>query len=131
MNQFSGSWKIVHPEKQSGGPRGDSTVHAFRDDVQAVVESKANGNGPKRNANQRVIDMLRNGDMIVVDLYGKEEDGTYVGDNLATAIRCFTHTGMVVDGAIRDLEGIRRSGCRCTYAALIPTPIAKQHADRA
>jgi 4-hydroxy-4-methyl-2-oxoglutarate aldolase len=43
---------------------------------------------------------------VVVDLFGKLEGGTFRGDNLATAIFAATGNGMVVDGGIRDLEGI-------------------------
>ncbi|MBI3664609.1 MAG: hypothetical protein HY236_00015 [Acidobacteria bacterium] len=60
--------------------------------------------GPSQN--QRVIDLLEPGDVVVVDLFGKMENGTFVGDNLATAIYVATGTGMVIDGSVRDLEGI-------------------------
>ena len=46
----------------------------------------------------------------MVDLFGKVENGTFVGDNLATAIYTYTGTGMVIDGAIRDREGIQPMG---------------------
>ncbi len=51
--------------------------------------------------------MLQPGDVLVVDLFGKKEDGTIVGDNLFYYIMKATKGGgLVVDGAIRDLEGI-------------------------
>ena len=78
----------------------------FRPDVGDVSEANAHAKGLGQNANQRVIDTLQPGDVLVVDLFGKIEDGTIVGDNLATAIYAATRTGLVVDGAIRDLEGI-------------------------
>ena len=46
--------------------------------------------------------------MPVVDVFGKGEKGTYVGDNLATQIFAKTGTGIVVDGNIIDIEGYRR-----------------------
>jgi len=69
-NQFSDHWRIVHPEKHLIGSAVTAQFMPLRDDVQQTAEAKANGNGPKRNANQRVIDSLQNGDTIVVDLYG-------------------------------------------------------------
>jgi 4-hydroxy-4-methyl-2-oxoglutarate aldolase len=123
LNQFSGNWKILHPEKKLIGRAVTAQFMPFRADVQAVVESKANGTGPQRNANQRVIDSLGEGDTIVVDLYGKQEGGTYVGDNLATAINIFTHTGMVVDGAVRDLDSILPMGMPVYIRGAHPTPI--------
>jgi 4-hydroxy-4-methyl-2-oxoglutarate aldolase len=122
-NQFEGHWQILHPEKHLIGRAVTAQFMPFREDVQSVAEAKANGNGPKRNANQRVIDSLQNGDTIVVDLYGKEEGGTYVGDNLATAIEIFTHNGFVVDGAIRDLDSIFAKGMPVYIRGSHPTPI--------
>ena len=53
-----------------------------------------------------MIDALQPGDVLVVDLFGKIEGGTFAGDNLATAIHAATGQGFVIDGAIRDLDGI-------------------------
>ena len=51
--------------------------------------------------------MLQPGDVLVVDLYGKKEGGTIVGDNLFYYIMRATKSGgLVVDGSMRDLEGI-------------------------
>jgi 4-hydroxy-4-methyl-2-oxoglutarate aldolase len=122
-NQFEGHWQILHPEKHLVGRAVTAQFMPFREDVNTVAEEKANGSGPKRNANQRVIDSLQNGDTIVVDLYGKEEGGTYVGDNLATAIQTFTKNGFVVDGAIRDLDSIFSKGMPVYIRSAHPTPI--------
>ena len=122
-NQFSGNWKILHPEKKLIGRALTAQFMPFREDLQSVVEAKANGSGTKRNANQRVIDSLIGGDVVVVDLYGKQDGGTYIGDNLATAIDTFTHTGIVVDGAIRDLDSIFTMGMPVYIRGAHPTPI--------
>jgi 4-hydroxy-4-methyl-2-oxoglutarate aldolase len=122
-NQWAGHWYIAHPEKHLVGRAVTVQFMPLREDVQEVAEAKANGNGPKRHANQRVIDTLQNGDTIVVDLYGKEEGGTYVGDNLATAINTFTHTGMVIDGAVRDLDSIFQMDMPIYIRGSHPTPI--------
>ena len=42
----------------------------------------------------------------MADLFGQVEESTFVGDNLAFYIKKTTGTGMVINGAIRDLEGI-------------------------
>ena len=79
-----------------------------------------------RNNNQRVIDSLQPGDVLVVDLFGKIEDGTFVGDNLATAIYAATKGGgLVVDGAVRDLEGIYPIDMAVYVRGVHPTPIAQ------
>lgn len=123
-NQFAGNWRILHREKHLVGRAVTAQFMPLREDIQSAAEAKANGNGPRRNANQRVIDSLQNGDTIVVDLYGKQEGGTYVGDNLATAIDTFTHTGMVIDGAVRDLDSIVSIGMPVYVRGAHPTPIA-------
>jgi regulator of RNase E activity RraA len=53
-----------------------------------------------------VIDTLEEGDVLVVDLFGKVEDGTFIGDNLGTTIHARAKTGLIVDGGIRDLERV-------------------------
>jgi regulator of RNase E activity RraA len=52
--------------------------------------------------------VLVEGDVLVVDLFGKIEFGTMVGDGLATTIAMHTGPGggLVVDGAVRDADGI-------------------------
>src|SRR5262249_52182524 len=75
------------------------------------------------NPNQQVIDLLETGDVVVVDLFGKRAGGTFVGDILATAIYAATQTGMVVDGAVRDLEGISRIDMGGYVRGVHPTPI--------
>jgi regulator of RNase E activity RraA len=78
-----------------------------RPDLDSVAEAKAKARGINRLNNQAVIDMLQPGDVIVVDMFGKKEQGTLVGDNLFYYImRATKGAGMVVDGAVRDLEGI-------------------------
>jgi 4-hydroxy-4-methyl-2-oxoglutarate aldolase len=58
------------------------------------------------------------------DLFGKIENGTFVGDNLATAIYAATKTGgMVIDGGIRDLEGIHPIDMAAYFRGVHPTPI--------
>jgi len=44
----------------------------------------------------------------VVDMYGKIKRGTFVGDNLSTALQRRTKAGAVIDGGIRDFQGIMK-----------------------
>jgi 4-hydroxy-4-methyl-2-oxoglutarate aldolase len=105
-NQYEGNWRILHPNRKLIGRAVTAQFMPLRPDVADVSEADAKAKGLGRNSNQRVIDMLQPGDVLVVDLFGKVENGTFVGDNLATAIFAATKTGLVVDGSIRDLEGI-------------------------
>ena len=105
-NQFEGNWKLLHPGKKLVGRAVTAQFMPHRPDVADVSEGEAKTKGLAPNANQRVLDMLEPGDVLVVDLFGKIENGTMVGDNLATYIYARTKTGFVFDGAVRDLEGI-------------------------
>lgn len=105
-NQYEGNWTLLHPERKLIGRAVTAQFMPYRPDVAEVAESEAKAKGFGQNANQRVIDLLQPGDVVVVDLFGKIDHGTFVGDNLATAIYSATKTGFVIDGSIRDLEGI-------------------------
>src|SRR5438874_7974473 len=106
-NQYEGNWQILHPEKKLVGRAVTMQFMPYRPDVGEVNEADALAKYGKAAQHQRIIDRLQPGDVLVVDLFGKIEQGTIVGDNLATAIFAATKTGgLVVDGAVRDLEGI-------------------------
>ena len=105
-HQWSGGWQIVHPERKLVGRAFTAAFVPVRPDVDEVIEADAKAKGLGRNNNQRVIDRLQPGDVLVVDLFGKIEGGTFAGDNLATAIISATGNGFVIDGAVRDLDGI-------------------------
>jgi 4-hydroxy-4-methyl-2-oxoglutarate aldolase len=121
-NQYEGHFHVLHPERKLIGRAVTVQFMPVRADVNEVLESKAKAAG-HRNNNQFFIDKLGPGDVIVVDLFGKEEGGTFVGDNLATYIYQATKTGMVIDGAIRDLEGIYPIEMSAYFRTVHPTPI--------
>jgi 4-hydroxy-4-methyl-2-oxoglutarate aldolase len=121
-NQYEGHWQILHPERKLIGRAVTAQFMPFRPDVNDVLEARAKARG-ERNNNQHVIDMLGPGDVIVVDLFGKEENGTFVGDNLATYVYQATKTGMVIDGSVRDLEGIFPIEMAAYFRGSHPTPI--------
>jgi len=122
-NQYEGNWQILHPEKKLVGRAVTAQFMPYRPDVGDVAEARAHAKGLGQNANQRVIDSLQPGDVLVVDLFGKIERGTMVGDNLATAIYAATKTGLVVNGAVRDLEGIYPIDMAVYIRGAHPTPI--------
>jgi regulator of RNase E activity RraA len=68
--------------------------------------------------------MLQPGDVLVVDLFGKKVDGTIVGDNLFYYVMKATKGGgLVVDGSIRDLDGISKIDMPAYFRSADPTPI--------
>lgn len=105
-NQWAGGFQIIHPEKKLVGRAFTAVFVPVRKDVNDVIEADAKAAGLGRNNNQRVIDQLQPGDVLVVDMFGKVENGTFAGDNLATAIHAASGNGFVIDGGVRDLDGI-------------------------
>ena len=77
-----------------------------RGDLNEIITGEGKQKGYYGGQNQWIIDQLQPGDVLVVDLFGKDEYGTFVGDNLAYYIMKKTGTGLVVDGSVRDLDGI-------------------------
>jgi regulator of RNase E activity RraA len=97
-----------------------------RPDLDAVAHANNNKAGRgARISNQTAIDMLQPGDVLVVDLFGKGEGGTIVGDNLFYYIMKTTkNAGIVIDGAIRDLTGIQDMPMPAYFRKTHPTAIA-------
>lgn len=107
-NQFEAGWKTVNVGEQRLVGRVVTAVFMpERPDVNAVINDHAKKeNRVGRGQNSWVIDTLVKDDVMVVDLFGKIKDGTIIGDNLATSIWTKTGTGLVVEGAVRDVSGI-------------------------
>ena len=106
-NQYEGNWRILHPEKKLVGRAVTAQFMPMRPDLNDLLLQDLKKLSYTSAGHQWVIDHLQPGDVLVVDLFGKNEGGTLVGDNLATAVKSATvNGGIVVDGGIRDLEGI-------------------------
>jgi regulator of RNase E activity RraA len=107
-NQYEGGFQLLHPGRKLVGRVVTAQFMPVRPDVMEFIDKDMKARNPLGGPHhQWAIDQLQPGDVIVVDLFGKVDGGTFVGDNLATAIHALTKgTGMVVDGGIRDLEGI-------------------------
>jgi regulator of RNase E activity RraA len=117
-NQFESGWKVVNPGPRLVGRVVTAVFMPHRPDVDSVI--RANGKKENRigDENSWIIDILKPGDVLVVDLFGKIRYGTIVGDNLATAIYAKSHNGLIVNGAIRDVTGIQEiPGFQCYDAA--------------
>jgi 4-hydroxy-4-methyl-2-oxoglutarate aldolase len=104
--QFEGNWINLHPDRVLVGRAVTVRMVPLRPDLQDVVAGVGTAEGRSGGQNTWVIDTLLPGDVLVVDLFGKIEDGTFIGDNLGTAIAARAGTGLVVDGGIRDLERV-------------------------
>ena len=115
-NQFEGGWRVINPGERLVGRVVTAVFMPHRPDVDSVI--RANGKKESRigDENSWIIDILKPGDVLVVDLFGKIRYGTIIGDNLATAIFSKSHNGLIVNGAVRDVTGIQQIAGFQVYA---------------
>src|SRR5215472_2418885 len=119
-NQFAGDWKILNPGKKLVGRAVTVQFMPTRPDVAEAIQAEATAKGIGRLRHQTVIDMLGPNDVIVVDLFGKTDAGTFVGDKLAYYIWKTTGTGMVVDGGMFWLGKVTATGMPAYYRGTGP-----------
>jgi regulator of RNase E activity RraA len=123
-NQYADGFRVLHPGVKLVGRAFTVQFMPLRPDLDGILTAKAKAAGMPRMTNQVAIDMLQPGDVLVVDLFGQEEGGTIVGDNLFYYIMKATRGGgLVVDGAIRDLEGISRMNMPAYFRGAHPSAI--------
>ncbi len=123
-NQYADGFQILHPGKMLVGRAFTVQFMPERSDLNTVATAKAKAHGIAELTNQTAIDMLQPGDVLVVDLFGKKVDGTIVGDNLFYYVMKATHGGgLVVDGSVRDLDGLSEIDMPAYFRSVDPTPI--------
>jgi 4-hydroxy-4-methyl-2-oxoglutarate aldolase len=123
-NQYADGFIVLKPGKTLVGRVFTMQFMPVREDVASVAEKKAKERGIPRLMNQTAIDMLQPGDVLVVDLFGKKVNGTIVGDNLFYYVMVATHKGgLIVDGSVRDLDGISEIDMPAYFRSVDPTPI--------
>ncbi|MGQ0600500.1 MAG: RraA family protein [Anaerolineales bacterium] len=108
VRQFAGEWKETHPGKITVGRAVTAQFLPHRPDYHDAIQQAGvrEGRGKIGGQNSWIIETLQTNDVMVVDIFGKVKDGTVVGDNLGTAVRTRTHAGAVIDGGIRDYQGL-------------------------
>ena len=104
--QFTGDWLNLNPDRVIVGRAVTCRWVPTRPDVHGSLIKQGEDENRIGVQNSWVIDELEANDLIVVDLFGKVLNGTFAGDNLATAIKSRSDTGMVIDGGIRDTQRI-------------------------
>lgn len=126
-NQYADGFEILHPGKTMVGRAFTVQFMPARPDLESYDNAKASKAGiANRLNNQVAIDMLQPGDVLVVDLFGKVDGGTMVGDNLFYYVMKTTKSaGMVIDGAIRDLQGDAEMDMNAFFRKAHPSAIAE------
>ena len=107
-HQFEDGWLSIHPEQVLVGRALTSQWLPGRPDVVRVIEAKGRAQGRIGGTNAWPVDMLQPRDVYVSDHFGLKQDGASVGDNVGSAIYARSGNGIVYDGAVRDINGLRQ-----------------------
>jgi regulator of RNase E activity RraA len=109
--QYAEGWEIINPDSVLVGRAVTATFMPGRPDVHRVIDDKGhNKDGRIKSQNSWAIDLLVKGDVYVVDQFGMHEDGPTIGDNLGNSIFAKTGNGIVYEGAVRDIAGLKEIG---------------------
>lgn len=127
VRQFAGGWRETRPGTVIVGRAVTARFLPHRPDFDAatVAAGAREGHHEGDRQNSWIIEALRPGDVMVTDIFGKVHEGTVVGDNLGTAVATRTGVGAVIDGGIRDLQGLQRldPAVNIFFRDVHPTPI--------
>ncbi|HQD08960.1 MAG TPA: RraA family protein [Flavihumibacter sp.] len=105
-NQFEIGWKLVNDTIPVIGRALTAAFMPSRPDLEKNIKERGQQQGRKGNTNAWPIDMLTKGDVYVADGFGKIDGGTLIGSTLGNSIFAKTGTGVVFNGAARDLYGL-------------------------
>ena len=106
-HQYEDGWLAIHPEKILVGRALTAEWMPGRPDVQQVVEQQGRIDHRIGGQNAWPVDMLQPRDVYVCDHFRLKKDGPSIGDNVGNAIYARTGNGIVYNGAVRDIEGLK------------------------
>jgi regulator of RNase E activity RraA len=124
--QFQGEMKMSQPGKILVGRAVTAVMVPKRPDLDTtLLDYGQKVEGRKGFFNSWPLETLVEDDVLVVDLFDKVYEGTYVGGNLSTAIsRRTKRGGAVIWGGIRDVQQvIEIKNIQIYYRGNDPTPI--------
>src|SRR6478609_6806101 len=105
--QYEDGWSTLYPDKILVGRALTSTWIPGRLDLQKVIEADGKVDGRKGGPNAWPVDMLQQRDVYVSDHFGLKVNGPSIGDNVGNAIYARSGNGIVYDGAVRDINGLK------------------------
>jgi regulator of RNase E activity RraA len=107
-HQYDDGWQTINPDSVLVGRAVTAIFMPGRPDLQRVIDDTGHIRDKRiKSQNTWAIEMLVKRDVYVVDQFGAHEDGPTIGDNLGNAIFTKTGNGIVYDGAIRDINGLK------------------------
>ena len=107
--QIAEGWEVINPDSVLVGRAVTTTFMPGRPDVWKAIDSLGKKEG-RRAQNVWAVEMLVKGDVYVADQFGAKRNGPTIGDNVGSAIYAKTGNGIVYDGALRDVEGLKEIG---------------------
>jgi regulator of RNase E activity RraA len=114
--QFEDGWMTINPDSVLVGRAVTATFMPGRPDIHRVIDDRGhNQDGRVKSQNSWPIDLLNRRDVYVVDQFGAHQDGPTVGDNLGNSIYTKTGNGIVYNGAIRDISGLKEIGAFTSF----------------
>ncbi len=112
--QVAEGWQTINPDSVLVGRAVTATFMPARPDVWKAIDSAGKKDG-KRGQNTWAVDLLVKGDVYVADQFGAHKNGPTIGDNVGNAIYAKSGNGIVYDGALRDIEGLKEIGGFTSY----------------
>jgi regulator of RNase E activity RraA len=106
--QYEGGWQVLDDDGVLVGRAVTATFVPGRPDIHHQYDSRGREQGRSGSQNSWPVDMLVAGDVYVADQFGAHVDGPTVGDNVGNAIFANSGNGLVYDGAVRDINGLRQ-----------------------
>ena len=109
--EYSENWETINPDSVLVGRAVTAVFVPGRPDIHRVIDERGHKqDGRIGSQNAWAVDLLVKGDVYVVDQFGAHLDGPTIGDNLGNSIYAKTGNGIVYDGAIRDIDGLKEIG---------------------
>lgn len=112
--QYADGWQIINPDSILIGRAVTATFMPGRPDIHDAIDERGKKAG-KRGQNSWPVDVLVKRDVYVADQFGIQINGPTIGDNVGNAIFAKTGNGIVYDGAIRDVTGLKEIGSFTSY----------------
>ncbi len=107
-HNYDDGWMMINPDSVLVGRAVTATFMPGRPDLHRAIDDKGHKtDGRIKSQNAWTVAMLVKGDVYVVDQFGATEDGPTIGDNVGMAILTNSGNGIVYDGAIRDINGLK------------------------
>jgi regulator of RNase E activity RraA len=106
-HQYEDGWLVIHRDQVLVGRALTAVWMPGRPDIQKLLEAEGKQVHRIGGQNAWPVDMLQPRDVYVADHFELKKDGPSIGDNVGNAIYARSGNGIVYNGAVRDIEGLK------------------------